>query len=421
MRRMILLFVLAFAQAVMALTVGYAVLNAYERNRPMQAVFSDGDRYESVSPSDPVSDLRLEEEEEASKDGMIRIGYRDREFIFPSEEIGLIQDEERMHEENRKGAGLHYLSCLFSAFLREYRSDITPRAQFDSDKFYEKLSLIQGMIDTQPKNANIDVVDWEIVKQSHQDGFLFELDANFEDLRQRLADDPFEKLMLETVEKSAVRQIPAKITDRMIRDIEVFIAVAKTKIPEDSDRELLKKVAFGVNKVLLNAAETKPEIAADAFTLNKWLKEQGLDLEVPKSEYDQMATTLYIAALRAGIEIDKISREAVTEPVSYCDPGFGTTVFENGTDFVFVNTLPDDIIVFAAVEDDYLVVRIGGKRSSEDESDAADLEAAADTGTADEGSINRHAVYSEVVDHVAYVYRDGALLTMVELTEELER
>lgn len=75
----------------------------------------------------------------------------------------------------------------------------------------------------------------------------------------------------------------------------------------------------------------------------------------------QVATTLYNAALLAGLSIKE--RTPHSRPVSYVTPGLDATVADNSTDLKFINTSKNHVFISARVVDNQLIVKIFGKES----------------------------------------------------------
>ena len=72
----------------------------------------------------------------------------------------------------------------------------------------------------------------------------------------------------------------------------------------------------------------------------------------------QLSSTLYQAALRAGLEM--VSRSHHSQPVAYTPAGLDATVVYGAIDLRFRNTLPDPIALRARVESGMMVCQVAG-------------------------------------------------------------
>jgi len=74
----------------------------------------------------------------------------------------------------------------------------------------------------------------------------------------------------------------------------------------------------------------------------------------------QVATTLYNAALRAGLKIKE--RTPHSRPVSYVPPGLDATVVEGSIDFQFTNNTKAPVFIAARINDNNIIIKIFGEK-----------------------------------------------------------
>jgi hypothetical protein len=281
-------------------------------------------------------------------------------------------------DEVAKKSALHYRHALFSAFTRPFEAELAPKLEFDGLKLKSKLAMIKGIIDAPPQNANIDLADGRIVRTPAAEGVSMSVDGSYARLSEILSERPFAMSSGSGAAGGAAAQdaqagaagaaagaagsqleceaLQPDITDDMLADIDALIAEASTPVLAGIDVGLLRKAAEAIEKVWV----PRHGMASEPFSLNRYLSDQNLVSEENVDEYNQLATTLFIALLRAGVDIGEIDRRAMPEAPLYCEAGFGTTVRGTGMDFLFTNTLASNIVIFTSVQDGQLRVRIAG-------------------------------------------------------------
>ena len=427
MKRLLLVFCLIIAQAALTLAVAYASLYAQRGGAPSTILTYDGAEYSGAMDELSIEADLYEKIAAQIETRSARIHFGQDEFVFGLPEINLALDLAALRNDIKANFQKYYASSLLSAFRNPYYVELVPAYHLDSDKLREKLLLIQEFIGREPVDAGIDLVDGEIIKTDSADGLLFDVDASLPKMLAAFESQPFRRYTLAGPDaapnsREIRRQMPYVRSDAF-NGIDGVIAEASTPIIDESDNDLFTDAAYRIDKVLLFADDThvNTQLPAGLFSLRKYLgnipasgAEGGDSIQIPDYVGSQVATTLYIAALEAGIETDKftvvnakteriqgkIYRTPIIADLAYCERGFGTAYENDGADFQFENSLESNIILFASVEDGQFTIRIAGHVG---DADGAGAQRELRTETESTGSAD-----------VVSVYRDGELIDEVE-------
>jgi hypothetical protein len=401
MKRIFLIICFTILQLALALGLGYMAINSAYAGKVAPGLSYDGEYYSGME-FDRAGDTLQAYIAHKARSENAKIAFRDIEFVFSYSEIDLASDRDGIISEMRDKSSQFYGYELFSAFIRKYDIPITPKMTLNADKLRSKLAMIADIIDKPPRNANVEVVGKRVVKTSAEEGVRMDVDASFDRLSEGFAYSPFDTYTLSgNAARGGVQGVGAgapawdvgsvqpDVTDDMLADIDELLAEASTPILEGCDVGLLDRAADAVEKVWI----PKSGFASEPFSLNRYLADRELVREEYVEEYNQLVSTLFIALLKAGIDISAIDRRSLPTETAYCDAGFGTIVYGLGTDFRFTNSLKSNIVIFSSVEGGELCVRIAG---SKDPDYPAPRE-----------------VYSRQVGSGSEIYRDGELLAVV--------
>lgn len=239
---------------------------------------------------------------------------------------------------------------------QEPYEDYTAKPEGNTQVIDQKLAEIKEKIDTPARDATM------TFDPSQSNPFLFE-----EEVYGRVLDTaPLkEKLyhMVSTMETGAVEIQPESIEPMVkvndLRSTCVLRGEATTKIDHHSTDERNKNIARAFE--FINGTVLKP---GDTFSFNKVVGERSLArgfyeaIEYVSGEHVtgvgggacQASTTVYQAALKAGLNVTK--RYFHNDKVSYADYGLDATVYWDRKDLVFKNNTSGNIYITAVVEKD---------------------------------------------------------------------
>jgi hypothetical protein len=374
MKRLLSVFGIIIAQAILTLAVAYAAIYAQRGGVASTIVTYDGVEYADISAAQRAQSELVEKIAAQIETGSARIRYGPDEFVFGLLEISLQLDTSALKKDIDEGFLKYNASNLLTAYHNPYRAALAPKFSLDGEELRDKLFLINELIEREPIAATIDLVNGEVIKGGSEEGIYYDIDASLPKVRAAFERHPFSRYTLAGPQAAPgereVRKWMPDVPSDALDYVDGVIAEASTPIMDESDFGLLTNAAHSIDKILLFPYETygSTRLAAGVFSLRKCLGDVsalepsggGGYIQIPDNVASQVATTLFIAALEAGIDYNNIFRTFTLENQEYCDPGFGIVYEANGPDFSFENSLESNIVVFAAVEDGQFFVRIAG-------------------------------------------------------------
>ena len=376
MRRLTAVIIFIALQIVLAITAGYWFLANCETEGRVRA----GVGYSGVDLSGMDIDAAVETVggaiDEKIEDGLASLVYKDTEFVFHFDEIGMKADYPGIKAALSPGVSDSYYSELLSAYTRGYGYGLKPAFTADGGEFREKLLRIKTLIDREPVDAGIEYFpDGEITRAPSENGAVFNVDEKYARLARVFFDDPFEPLDLDYPRDGGdafVDVVAPRVPGALIEDVDFALAAAAAPTPGDFDAQLVGRVAEAINKVWA----PKKGMAYDSFSFLRYIEEAGLPSDAPVREYDFVATALLHALLLCGEDYAKMDFIWSVEPETAAYPGLsglqvgllrdadGAAAGARGlSDFRFSNTLSCDIVIFAYVADGALNVAVAGNSS----------------------------------------------------------
>lgn len=254
-------------------------------------------------------------------------------------------------------------SPLVQAVLRWVREpapvEVAPVVQVDDARLGAWLRDVARRVEVAPRDARLRYLatgHWEPVPERH--GFRLPQDA-----AQRLT----EALRTSQVVCTLIgEEVAPRITRQHLQPINSEWTVATTRYSERERNRAynIRKAAQSIDGVVL--------LPGDVFSYNevvgpRTLREgfrrapvivRGELVPGDGGGVCQVSTTLYIAALQAGLQIVQRSKHAF--PIGYAPPGLDATVVYGAIDLRFRNNTPSPIALVARAQGGRMTVRVLG-------------------------------------------------------------
>ena len=310
---------------------------------------------------------------------IIRLACGPDTWDKPAEELGIRTRLDKAVAEalevGRRGDLFDGAVELLSVRLRG--RDVRVPIETDEEKLRTAVANLARQINRPPVDARVHVVNGEVQILPEKVGRRVDVEASAKAIAA-LATDPT-RSQVELVVHTAQPSVKAA-------DLREFDAVlAEYSTPFDAAKEArTHNLRLGIAKVnetvllpgqrfSLNAA-LGPRLASHG-----WLEAptfvNGEVVDTPGGGVCQIATTLYNAALLAGLQITE--RHAHSRPVTYVPRGRDATVAWGGPDLRFVNNLSKPILILGWTTSNRLYVRIIG--SAKDKTDVELLRTGVET------------------------------------------
>ncbi|MGC8785355.1 MAG: VanW family protein [Armatimonadota bacterium] len=242
---------------------------------------------------------------------------------------------------------------------RQAGEEIAPVVQVDDSRLQAWLRSCRKQVETSPRDARIRYLSrgrWEVLPE--QSGLRFTADAV-----QRLT---------EALRRSAticvlpLEETLPHVTRRHLQPIDSEWAVAMTHYSERERNRShnIRKAAESINGiVLLPGEEFSYNRVVGPRTLKEGFRRAPVIVKGELVPGDgggvcQVSTTVYMAALQAGLQIVQRSHHAF--PIHYAPPGLDATVVYGTIDLRFRNNTPSPIALVAEAKSGRMTVRVLG-------------------------------------------------------------
>lgn len=242
---------------------------------------------------------------------------------------------------------------------RQAGNEIVPVVQVDDSRLQVWLRSCRKRVETSPRDARMRYLSkgrWEVLPEQH--GLRFTTDAV-----QRLTE------ALQRSETTCVlplEQMSPRITRQHLQPIDSEWTVAVTHYSErERNRSYnIRKAAESINGfVLLPGDEFSYNKVVGPRTLKEGFRRAPVIIKGELVPGDgggvcQVSTTVYMAALQAGLRIVQRSHHAF--PIHYAPPGMDATVVYGAIDLRFRNDTPSPIALVAEAKGGRMTVRVLG-------------------------------------------------------------
>lgn len=152
-----------------------------------------------------------------------------------------------------------------------------------------------------------------------------------------------------------------EVTIDDLNRIDAVISSYSTSIINPEASEYIVQAAEALNGSLVMGEDFDNGKYKEFSFVNR-LKEKGISLEEINEGYNQVASTLYTALLKTGINVDYIDRKKHEAIVEYIDPGLDVEI--SGGDFTFKNPFDFPMAVFTQHDDKNITVYIVGRKDN---------------------------------------------------------
>ncbi|GBC95547.1 Vancomycin B-type resistance protein VanW [bacterium HR16] len=242
---------------------------------------------------------------------------------------------------------------------RQAGKEIAPVVRVDDSQLQAWLRSCRKQVETSPRNARIRYISagrWEVLPE--QPGLRLTADA-----AQRL----MEALQLsETTCVLPLEETPPRITRQHLQSIDSEWTIVVTHYSErERNRSYnIRKAAESINgTVLLPGDEFSYNRVVGPRTLKEGFRRAPVIIKGELVPGDgggvcQVSTTVYMAALQAGLRIVQRSHHAF--PIHYAPPGMDATVVYGAIDLRFRNDTPSPIALVAEAKRGRMTVRVLG-------------------------------------------------------------
>jgi vancomycin resistance protein YoaR len=238
--------------------------------------------------------------------------------------------------------------------------NIRVTAEVDRGQLEAALRAIARQINREPVNARVKVVDGQVRIIPEQPGRLLDLAASEQRLAAALTDPHCQRVVL------VVRTAQPTIRADDLRHFDTILSEYSTPF-NPNQRSRSHNLRLGISLVHETVLLPGQEFSLNA-ALGPRVRERGYRdaptivdgkmIDTPGGGVCQIATTLYNAALLAGLEV--VERHHHSRPIAYCPAGRDAAVVYGGQDLRFRNNGKYPLLLLGWVRSGRLYVRIVG-------------------------------------------------------------
>ncbi|HHW30779.1 MAG TPA: vanomycin resistance protein VanB [Clostridiaceae bacterium] len=321
------------------------------------------DRQQAVEYIDSINNERI-------KNWSLQLEYDNNAWIINDEDIGLvINKEEAIEKAYNIGRTGNYIDRIKEILdVKSKNINIETKREFDKNKLRNIILEIKETIDMGKANSKVyyDSENNTITIEKHQVGKKLNVEENIWLIEKYITGKIDENIKLIVEE-----EVP-DITYESIQNIKYVTSSFSTTFNQyETNRTHNIKLAcekingtiimpgeiFSMNSALGERTEENGFKEAPVILKNKFVQETGGGI-------CQVSTTVYVAALKAGMEI--IERQPHSMPLGYVKPGLDATIAGNEIDLKFRNNLGYPICLWAYVQGNKLNIKFLGSQNEED-------------------------------------------------------
>lgn len=302
---------------------------------------------------------------EAAKQKPFSLEYDGRRWTIPAKQLGITYDEEAIYQATMYAStNAQGVKKLWNKWTNETISTQIPfQFTWKPEAAANELARIKAEIDRKPVNAAFFIQGDQVHFTPHQVGRELSVEETMKRMEMAL-----ETALPERTVSLAVMETLPPITGDKLKQITTQLAQASTVLPAD-----FKTVQKNL-ETLVARLDGKLIESGEVFSFNQELGPfvKGSDyltqpVTHPLSEtggvqfgIGQAASTLYEAALRAGLQIRE--RHAHLQPQAYTAPGLDAAVWDEQMDLKIANSFKHPVYIDARIEQNRLAIRLFGNK-----------------------------------------------------------
>lgn len=278
----------------------------------------------------------------------------DRDYSINMSDIGASVDIESTI---KKASGNNLPGILYRMGLdlsNSHKKEILPSVKINEGLLKMEIDRIASYLDKSPMNAQISVKNGYIEKSQDIAGSKLDTGKLFLRVSDRLREYIGKSsLIVPAADLVGVIEPEVKIAD--LETAADIISSQTVEIREPLPLSSVKDAAEAINRVIIHPSDK-------AFSFNKQLELKNLIKDKEDNGYNAVASALYAAVLKAGIDYKSIVRTHSRTSPDYAEPGLDAYVSGTKYDFGFINTLDHNITILTELVSNKLTVYIVGSK-----------------------------------------------------------
>ena len=364
-RKTPLIFLLIMIQSTLAITAGVVVLFSASVNDVPPKVTLGGLDIGGM----PYSEATVMIESEYTRkfqSNVLKLNIENGEsYEIPFSQIEAALDGNATLASVKTIKGIRDIPKLLQFYFGNSGAELTPIIKFDESKLRMALVEISDDIRVEPVEAQIYYSTGTVEKIPDTAGVSLNVTNAVETIRQKLSENPFATISLDSTNGFVLQPENAAVTMKDYDDIQQVLAECTTTVIDDELFEDVRFAAEAINGTILPAA-VEGGITPE-FSFVERLKKMQADFGSESDGYDQVASTLYVALLSAGIPKDSITRIPHEFAADYIDPGLDAWISGDAGDLKFTSPFSHKTAIFTEIKDGRITVALAGSMKDKKE------------------------------------------------------
>ncbi len=364
-RRTPLIFLLIMVQSALAITAGVVVLFSLSAKNVPPNVNCGGIDIGGMSYYEAAGAIESEYSEKFQSNTLkLKVeGGITREIPFSQIEAAVDGNATVASLQTIKG--IRDIPNLLQIYFGDSGREITPVIKFNESKLRMALVELSDAINIEPVGAQISYSTGTVEKIPDTAGVSLNVTNAVDIIKQKFSADPFEEILLDSSNSYVLQPVNADVTMKDYDEIQQVLAECTTTVIHEELSEDVRFAAEAINGIILPA--TLEGSDPQEFSFVKYLEKMQADFENDSEGYDQVASTLYVALLSAGLPRESIIRMPHELAVDYVEPGLDAWISGDAGDLKFTSPFSHKIGIFTEIRDGRITVAIAGSMNDKNE------------------------------------------------------
>jgi vancomycin resistance protein YoaR len=356
-RKTLLIFLLVVVQSAVAISAGIAALHIVSQKSLPPEVYVGDLSVGGMGYPEAVKKVEAAYTDKFKLDA-IKIETEKGTFEIPYSQINAKIDGSAMQNSFSEMNSLAGIPNLFNVYFGNARTVLKPVIKLNEGKLREALLELADKLYVASVDAEIIYKDGVIERKSETNGVSLSVANAAELIRKQISGNPWEPVKFKRSGNYELQAVLPEIKLKDYEEIQQVLAEYSTDIADDKLIDSIELAIDSINGIVLPATVKGKE--AQPFSFVEWLMNENADFENDNEGYDQVASTLYVALLSAGIPADSITRLPHKLAVDYIDPGLDAWISGDAGDLRFTNPFGHKLAIFAQMENGRIKVVIAG-------------------------------------------------------------
>lgn len=364
-RRTPLIFLLILIQSALAITAGVVVLFSASVNDVPPEVTAGGLKIGGMSYSEASGAIESEYSKKFQSN-MLKLNVENGiTYEIPFSQIEAAVNGNATVASLKTIDGIRGIPNILQIYFSNTGKEIMPVVKINESKLRMALVELSEEINVEPVEAGISYSAGTVEKVADTAGVSLNVTNAVDIIKQKLSENPLEAVLLDSTNAYVLQPVNAAVTMKDYDEIQQVLAECTTTVIDEELSEDVRFAAEAINGVILPATIEGSDL--QEFSFVEYLEKAQANFENDSEGYDQVASTLYVALLSAGVPRESITRIPHELAVDYVEPGLDAWISGNAGDLKFTSPFSHKIAIFTEIKDGRITVAVAGSMKDKKE------------------------------------------------------